>query len=252
VSGILKEAKKTIKEFSNYDAIHGVYRYTVSSKWPYVQRDKHGKVTVEEERRIYIHVYYNGLRAEEEKSRFAKSLCTVESLIVSGSELNESQKAICAKYFKISETQKRGIKVTKDEEAISKRMEEMGYFVLLSNDIKDAVLALETYRMKDIVEKAFDNLKERLEMRRTSVHSDETLQGKFFLQFIALIFVSYIHKQMREKELYQNYTMQTMLDALDVIERFEYGGLRAHYSEITDKQRKLFDCFGVKPPVNTL
>jgi transposase len=252
ISEVLAEAKKTIKEYGNYDAKHEVYRYTLTSKWPYVEKDKNGKVIVEEERRIYIHVYYNGVRAEDEKSRFAKSLYVTESLIISGIKLSESQKAIRKKYFTVRETPKRGSKVTKDEEEISKRMDEMGYFALLTNDIKDPGLALETYRRKDIVEKAFDNLKERLEMRRTSVHSDETLQGKFFLQFIALIYVSYIHKHMRDKDLYQSYTMKTMLDSLDIIERFEYSGLRAHYSEITDKQRKLFDCFGVKPPENTL
>ncbi len=44
-----------------------------------------------------------------------------------------------------------------------------GYFALLSNDIKDAMDALETYRNKDLVEKAFNNLKERLNLRRVAV-----------------------------------------------------------------------------------
>ena len=43
------------------------------------------------------------------------------------------------------------------------------------------VAVLEIYRKKDMVEKTFDNLKERLEMKRTSVHSDRTLAGKFFV-----------------------------------------------------------------------
>ena len=37
---------------------------------------------------------------------------------------------------------------------------------LVSNDIKEAVQALEIYRNKDLVEKAFENLKERLDLRR--------------------------------------------------------------------------------------
>jgi len=34
------------------------------------------------------------------------------------------------------------------------------------------VSAIDIYRKKDTVEKAFDNLKDRLEMKRTTVHSD--------------------------------------------------------------------------------
>jgi hypothetical protein len=46
-----------------------------------------------------------------------------------------------------------------------------GYFALLSNGVKDHLEALEIYRSKDLIEKAFGNLKERLNMRRTSCFS---------------------------------------------------------------------------------
>jgi transposase len=151
----------------------------------------------------------------------------------------------------VKRTPKRGVSVSYNESAIGEHMNDTGYFVLLSNDIKDPVAALRVYRKKDMAEKAFDNLKERLEMRRTTVHSDRTLQGKFFLQFLALIYVSYIRKCMSDNDLYRNYTRQTLIDSLDVIERFEYEGQRPYYSEITDKQRKLYAAFGVDPP-NTL
>ena len=85
-------------------------------------------------------------------------------------------------------------------------------------------------------------------MRRTVVHSDQALAGKFFIQFLALIYVSYIHKHMRDNNLYQNYTMQSLLDSLDVIERYDYGGQRHHCSEITQKQQDIFSAFDVKPP----
>ena len=127
-------------------------------------------------------------------------------------------------------------------------MGKFGYFVLLSNDIKDAVEAIDVYRRKDMIEKAFDNLKERLEMKRTIVHSDQVLAGKFFLQFLALIYISYIHKHMRDNKLYQNYTMQSLLDSLDVIERYDFDGQRYHCSEMTKKQQALFSCFEVSPP----
>ena len=72
--------------------------------------------------------------------------------------------------------------------------------------------------------------------------------GKFFVQFIALIYVSYIHKHVRDNDLYKNYTMQSLFDLLDVIERYDYEGQRNHFSEITQKQQDIFACFGVSLP----
>jgi transposase len=235
VAKTLLEAKKTIRGFTNYDEEHDVYAYSSSERWPYVQTGRNKDVAVAEERRIYIHVYYNGIRAEEEKRRFTKSLAAVRGVIISGKEPDKREKALCEKYFIVKHTPKRGVRVSYNERAINEHMDDMGYFVLLSNDIKDPVAALRVYRKKDIAEKAFENLKERLEMRRTTVHSDQTLQGKFFLQFLALIYVSYIHKCMSERDLYRNHTMQTLIDSLDVIERFEYKGQRPYCGEITDK-----------------
>jgi transposase len=56
----------------------------------------------------------------------------------------------------------------------------------MSNGIKYPVTALKIYRTKDLIEKAFVNLKERLNMRRMSVASEENLEGKLFVQFAQL------------------------------------------------------------------
>jgi hypothetical protein len=56
---------------------------------------------------------------------------------------------------------------------------------------------------------------------------------------------------MSDRDLYRNHTTQTLIDSLDVIERFEYEGQRPYCGEITDKWRKLYTVLGVEPP-NTL
>jgi hypothetical protein len=250
VQAAITAAKAAIKRFENYDLAHDVYCCSTSEKWPYEKTDKNGNTT-REERRIYVHVYYNGQRAEDEKARFNRALALTESAIQAGAKLTEAQQSKSQKYLIVKEMPKRGLHIEYNEDAILKHMDDIGYFVLMSNEIKEPEDALEVYRRKDMVEKAFDNLKERLEMRRTQTHSDEILAGRFFLQFLALMFVSYVHKHMSEKDLYKNYTMQSLFDSLDVIERYEFEGQRYHYSEITDKQRELYRCFGVELP-NTL
>lgn len=65
----------------------------------------------------------------------------------------------------------------------------------------DAFIALHLYRMKDVVEKAFGNIKERLNMRRLLVSNEKGLDGKFFMEFVALILVSYLDLKMKESGL---------------------------------------------------
>jgi len=110
------------------------------------------------------------------------------------------------------------------------------------------VEALRIYRSKDMIEKAFGDLKDRLNMRRTSVSSEENLEGKIFLQFVALIYVSYVKRAMDEAGLFKNKTMQELFDDLDVIEKYQLPGGAAYYGEITDKQRKLYAAISVSPP----
>ena len=108
--------------------------------------------------------------------------------------------------------------------------------------------ALDIYRGKDLIEKAFGNLKERLNLRRTAVSSEENLDGKLFVQFVALIYLAYIDAMMREKSLYRDYTLQELLDELDIIESFEHPGKQRHLGEITKKQLGLYRLLEVEPP----
>lgn len=56
--------------------------------------------------------------------------------------------------------------------------------------------------------------------RSTSISVFENFEGKLFVQFLALIYRSYIKKQMDENGLCKKYTMQTLLDDLDIIELY--------------------------------
>ena len=104
------------------------------------------------------------------------------------------------------------------------------------------------YRLRDLIEKTFGNLKERLDMRRMSVSSEENFEGKLFIQFVALELMSYIKKEMEANNLFRKYTMQSLLDALDIIEYYQQPGRAHHLSEITEKQRNLYELMGFCAP----
>ena len=46
------------------------------------------------------------------------------------------------------------------------------------------------------------------------VSSDLSLDGKLFIEFVALIYISYLHKSMLNAHLYTKYTMHEVLDEL--------------------------------------
>ena len=112
----------------------------------------------------------------------------------------------------------------------------------------DAITALETYRNRDLVEKAFGNLKEKLNLRRALVSSETSLSGKLFVEFVALIYLSYIKKQMQDNNIFKDYTLQQVLDKLDVIECFENPGDKLRVGEVLSRQNQLYLDLGITPP----
>ena len=102
---------------------------------------------------------------------------------------------------------------------------------------------------KSCLEKAFGNLKEKLNLRRALVSSETSLSGKLFVEFVALIYLSYIKKQMQDNNLFKDYTLQQVLDKLDVIECFENPGDKLRVGEVLSKQSQLYLDLGVNPPI---
>ena len=122
-----------------------------------------------------------------------------------------------------------------------------GFFALISNEAMDAATALETYRNKDVAEKAFGNLKERLNLRRALVSSEQSLEGKLFVTFVALIYLSHIKKRMEVSGLFKDYTLQSLLDKLDVIECYESPGKALRVGEILEQQKTIYTQLGYAP-----
>jgi len=235
------------RSFENYSEKYELYCRSVQTEWLYTQHRPYKGDTVEETRRIYIHYYYNIDKAAEDEKNFDRNLIALQHELEYGKRIPEHERQY-RKYFEVKATPKRGIRVSVKEDAVKKAKRYYGFFALMTNETMDAITALEIYRNKDLVEKAFGNLKERLNMRRTLVSSEQSLDGKMFVEFIALIYLSYIKKQMQDTNLFKSYTLQGALDRLDVIECFEGPGQKLRVGEILEKQKEVYHCLGVDQP----
>ena len=163
----------------------------------------------------------------------------------------EEHKKAYAQFFEVKDTAVRGRRVYHKEEAIKAARRYFGYFALITNEKMDAFMALHLYRMKDIVEKAFGNIKERLNLRWLLVKSEKNLDGKIFTEFVALILISHLDHKMREAKLYRTYSMQQLLDRLDVLECCEDEGHRLRIGEFTTKQADIYEALGVALPTSS-
>lgn len=53
---------------------------------------------------------------------------------------------------------------------------------------------------------------------------------------------------MSDHDLFKKFTMQSLLDELDVTEKYDVPGSRSHVSEVTEKQKELYQLLGVTSP----
>jgi hypothetical protein len=241
--------KGSFRDWRSYNVNHDLYSCSKAIKWIYSQDRPYKGDTLIGERRMYLHLYFNAQQAVDDEKAFNLRLYNLECELKEGRRVAAHEK-LYDKYFEVKKTPRNGIKIQVRQKVIDEVKSNYGYFALISNEVKDPIQALEIYRNKDLAEKAFGNIKERLGGRRLLVSSDSSLNGKLFVEFIALIFLSYIKKQMQDKELFKTYTITELLDELDSIECFQRPGRRIRFSEVTKKQRDIFTAMEVQLPAS--
>ena len=234
--------------YQYYDENHHLYATTVQTEWDYTEERPYKKDVITGKRRIYVHLFYNAEKAAADRSSLEEHVTSLWHELMEERTVPEHANQY-KKYFIVRNMPKRGREVIVKDEAMRKARRYYGYFALISNIKMDAITALETYRNRDIVEKAFGNLKDRLNLRRALASSEQGLSGKLFVEFVALIYLSYIKKQMQANNLFKDYTMQQVFDKLDVIECFENPGDALRVGEVLKKQHDLYEKLGVVPPV---
>ena len=256
-STALNFAKAYIQEIGNdkdryehYNSNLELYVFSKTIAWEYEQDRPYKGDTVKETRRMYLHLYFNPDKCSNDGKAFNQKLDQLKEELLTGKRIPEHEKDY-EKYFIIKKTPKRGTSLSFKQEAIDTTRERYGFFVLISNEVKDPVTALSLYRMRDVVEKAFWNVKQRLNLHRALTSSELALDGKLFVEFVALIYLSCIKKKMEAAGLFSRYTMHELLDELDVIECYTAPGKALIQGEVLVKQEQLYRELGVNPLLAT-
>ena len=151
------------------------------------------------------------------------------------------------RYFKIINENEYCI-LERIEENINETISRKGKIVILSNKELPISDILNLYREKDKIEKCYDNIKNELDGKRIKIHNDYTLKGKLFLNFISVILYSEIDRIMKDKKLYKNDSIQTILQELKKIDYIKFNNDKYILTEISKKQKDIFKAFDIDLP----
>jgi len=135
-----------------------------------------------------------------------------------------------------------------NESVLERELETNGWHLIIGNGNITAQKAHDIYRKKDVVEKAFMKYKNLLGFHRLRVHTDVRMKNKLFVGFISLIIVSYIHKVMKEKDLYNNMSMEKLFITLSKLKKTTINGSQI-MRPLSREQREILSSFSISLPV---
>ena len=203
---------------------------------------------VTEHGRTWYHIFFDPARKDMVQAEFMLKLQRCKDELERNEPL-EVHENLYKEYFIVTETPKRGRKVTYNDEALQAYLEsDSCYWILMSTAEKNAAKALASYRDRGNVELSFDDMKNLLDMNRLRNHNEHTVKGKVFVNFIALAILSSLRKSVDEippkDRLYMSES--EMLDRVETYMRVHFmGKYKDVYSTPTRMQRKVFDLLGI-------
>lgn len=213
----------------------------------------HIQESVEIKQKIFeAHLYFNQQQFTEQSSRFIKKLLELEKSVLM-KKFNDKKEVIqylknTSKFFQIS-VHENILQITRKTQIISEHVTRFGVTIMLTNQLKlRREDILDFYRKKDHVEKIFDTLKNEFDGKRLRSHSTETIDGRLFIKFIALILYSALDKNLKKDELKQ-YSVREIMYELKKIKVVEMCDGKLYLTEISKRQKDIFKAFNVEIPV---
>jgi transposase len=149
-------------------------------------------------------------------------------------------------FFRVTGSKAGQIDITRKPRTLARRMANMGTTIMLTNDSllsPDTMLTL--YRQKDYLEKIFDALKNEFDGKRLRGSTKDTVEGRVFLKFLALILYSAIATTMRAQHLFQQYSLRELMYELKKLRLVTMTDETSFLTEVSKRQREIFQKFDV-------
>ena len=172
-------------------------------------------------RRLYVHVCYKPEAAPIQERRLKESLFSIKKDLEDGvEEFRPAAQKLIDNFLIVKRTSK-GVKVSFKNEKIEEAKRYWGYFVLVSNEIRDPFEALKAYRSRKKIEELFATYKDSFDGRKPRTWYPENLYGRQFAQFVGLGYHCFLTKRIQDvkKGLAQKSTEKKTKEELNLEEK---------------------------------
>lgn len=201
-----------------------------------------------------LHIFYDTESVPKQTADFFRKIAVEENELSQLRELDDTQTKKYSKYFAIKKLETADeIKFTfeRNNIKINETRERLGYFFILTNKDLTSEEVVSIYRKRDVIEKAFDELKNGLDMSRLRTHSSGTTDGKMFCAFLSLICRSYMQKKLREFMDNHNFSNEHIIRELLKIRAIEVDGKKRLLNPLSKTQRDILAALEHDPEIIT-
>ena len=204
----------------------------------------------------YFHIYFSDRRKAQEKENLQEKIDRMAEVLKSREGKPMKEKAGFRKYFDLiyyHEGQEDELFECAKEryDVIDSEMSLCGYFVIVTSEQMTAAEALELYKSRDASEKLFRADKSYLGNRSFRIHSNESLDSRIFIEFVALILRNRFHRMLKDRMettgKRNNYmTVPAAIHELEKIEMIRQpGGSYVMDHAVTATQKEILGAFGM-------
>lgn len=214
------------------------------------------KLYADDGRERYIHIYFNDSKKKAEREKFEDKIdrmgkklkeCMGESIHPGG----DYKKYFDLVFWHPGQEDEKFVSGIERTDVINEELKLCGYFVLVTSAKMNAEEALDLYKSRDASEKLFRGMKSYLGARSERVYSNESIDTKLFVEFVATILRSKMYTllkaEMSKQEKKQNYmTVPAALRELEKIEMLK--GADNEYQldyAVTATQKAILKAFGM-------
>ena len=209
-----------------------------------------------DEKDRYLHIYYSYERASAERAALETKIDRIAAYL----KKQEGQQVVLdksyEKYFSLEyyhEGEEDQCFVCGIEKAsvIEAELELCGYFCIITSAEMSAKEALELYKSRDASEKLFKSDKSFLGNRSMRVYTEEALEGKILIAFVALIIRNRMYTKLKdaEEEMPEQPNYMNVPAAIRELEKIEMirqaDGIYRLDHALTKTQKTILKAFGI-------
>ena len=212
-----------------------------------------GKLYSDNSKDRYLFIYWKVDKCSFERKIFEKNLerMAVELTKLKGKVISDIPNEVQRFYEIVKDKNGCLVSFKEKSEEVKEVLELCGYYVIASSEDLSAEEALMIYKGRDCEEKLFRTDKSFLGSTSMRISSDESLDGRLFIEFVALIIRCRYYRTLKAKfrETASTPDWATVPASIDKLEQIwmskQPDGIYRQDAAITKTQKEILSAFGI-------